>query len=495
MCGIAGYIGTADIPEERVTECLRRMARRGPDHAAARRWRTPAGREVQLLHSRLSVIDLDPRANQPFQRGPLWIATNGEVYNYRETRQDLVRRGEVFHTQSDTETLLSAFSVDGVAALDRLEGMWAFALYDERDGSLLLCRDRFGEKPLYLFSDGGGTYFGSEVKFISALLGRQPGVNLDQIRRYLVNGYKSLYKRGETFHQGVRELPPGYWRRFPDEGSSQEQPYWRPSNGIREMTYDEAVAGVRERLMRTVDLRLRADVPLAFCLSGGVDSTVLAGLAKTVFGYDVHGFTIDNTDRRYEEREMVELSVRSLGLRHTWVPAETREFLPRLRELIRAHDAPLYTITYYAHWRLMAEIAGAGYRVSISGTGADELFSGYYDHHLAYLYDRRADGEDVLRAREAWAAHVRPYVRNPFLGDPDLFHRDPSFRGHIYLNADTFAATLRRPWAEPFEERSLAPELLRNRMMNEMFYETVPSCTTCTMEPSSAGWARVMGVM
>jgi asparagine synthase (glutamine-hydrolysing) len=464
---------SAEIPEDRVRECLRRMGRRGPDHAAARRWRTPAGRNVHLLHSRLSIIDLDPRANQPFARGSRWIANNGEIYNYREVRQDLERRGETFHTTSDTEVLLAALATEGVSALDRLEGMWAFALYDERDGTSLLSRDRFGEKPLYLLTDDTGLYFGSEVKFIAALRGEWPRVNQGQILRYLVNGYKSLYKTKDTFYHGVRELPAGSCLHVSADGSAREESYWRPRFEPREMSFEDAVAGVRDRLRRAVELRLRADVPLAFCLSGGVDSNVLAGLAKTVFGYDVHGFTVDNQDRRYEEREMVELAVRRHGFRHTWVPSETRDFLPRLRELIRSHDAPVYTITYFAHWRLMSRVAKDGYRVSVSGTGADEIFSGYFDHHLAYLHDVRDDAS-VAAARAAWNDQVRPFVRNPFLGDPDLFVRDPSFRGHIYLNADDFAATLRRPWSEAFAEERLASDLLRNRMMNEMFHETVP---------------------
>lgn len=474
MCGLAGYFGTLKKPDIYLKGCLRAMHHRGPDSESGLHWQTAGGRNLHLLHSRLSIIDLDARANQPFQRGSKWIASNGELYNYLEIRRDLEIRGAKFRTTSDTEVLLAALSMDGTAALDRLEGMWAFAVFDESDGSLTLCRDRFGEKPLYLFNDATGTYFGSEVKFIAALRGGWPKVNRNQILRYLVNGYKSLYKKGDTFYEGVMELPPGRWRRYAADGTVSEEAYWRPRFAPEEMSFDDAVAGVRERLIRAVGVRLRADVPLAFCLSGGVDSNVLAGLTKTIFHHDVHGFTVANTDRRYEERDMVELAVHELGLRHTWVPPETEDFLPRLRELIQTHDAPVYTISYFAHWRLMSHIARAGYRVSVSGTGADEIFSGYYDHHLAYLYDIRADESAAKLARESWGSQVRPFVRNPHLGDPDLFLRDPAFRGHIYLNADEFAARLHHPWAEPFEEATLAKDLLRNRMMNEMFYETVP---------------------
>jgi asparagine synthase (glutamine-hydrolysing) len=240
------------------------------------------------------------------------------------------------------------------------------------------------------------------------------------------------------------------------------------------MTFVEAVAGVRERLIRSVELRLRADVPLAFCMSGGVDSNALIAVAKRVFDYDVHGFTIVNSDARYEEADMVDLAVRELGVRHTAIPVATAGFLPNLRTLVRQHDAPVYTITYYAQWRLQEAIANAGYRISISGTAADELFSGYYDHHLAYLQEIKADHVHHAASLTAWQTHVRPLVRNPYLGNPDLFVENPEFRDHIYLDAEEFSRFLTIPWKEPFFETRYSDRLLRNRMMNELFHESVP---------------------
>ena len=241
------------------------------------------------------------------------------------------------------------------------------------------------------------------------------------------------------------------------------------------MTYTEAVAEVRKRLIRSVELRLRADVPIAFCLSGGIDSNALIGIAKRELGYDVHGFTIMNTDSRYEERSMVEIAIRELKLRHTAVPVDTRDFLTNLRELVRYHDAPIYTITYYAQWRLMQEVAKAGYKVSVSGTAADELFSGYFDHHNAYLAAMAA--EDPARYTNAlvdWRKVVAPIVRNPFLQDPTYLLKRPYSREHIYLDAEYFASFLTAPFAEPFAESFFAEPLLRNRMANELRVESVP---------------------
>ncbi len=474
MCGIAGYFGTRRLDAGVLDACLGHMRRRGPDHQAWREWESARG-HAYLLHSRLSIIDLDPRANQPLSVGQRWIVLNGELYNYVERRRELEQAGRAFRTQSDTEVLLTAIAEQGWEVLDRCEGMWSFAVYHAGSGTLSLCRDRFGEKPLYLYRTADGCYFGSEPKFIAALLGRPLRPNLQQLRRYLVNGYKSLYKGSDTFFEGLEELPPAHVLHLQADGTERLARYWTPAIGQDEsMSYEAAVAGARERLVRSVEQRLRADVPLAFCMSGGIDSNALIGIAKRIFGYDVHGFTIVNTDARYEEQDMVELAVRDLGVRHTPIPVTTDHFLPRLRELVRYHDAPVYTITYYAHWMLQQSIAAHGYRISVSGTAADELFTGYYDHHLAYLYEVRADPALHQASLRAWQDHVRPMVRNPHLQDPELFVRNPAFRDHLYMDADDFAAYLKAPWQEAFREETYSASLLRNRMLNEIFRETIP---------------------
>jgi asparagine synthase (glutamine-hydrolysing) len=474
MCGIAGYIGPRPIAPERVVACEALMRRRGPD-ANGRYASDRNGRHVLLLHSRLSIIDLEARANQPFREGTKLIAFNGEIYNYVENRSALIARGERFHTKSDTEVLAKLLRHGGPDALDRCEGMWAFAYYDERDGSLLLSRDRFGEKPLYLMRADGGVYFGSEIKFIKALAGRSLSVNVDHLRRYLVNGYKALYKQPATFFREVRELPSGTVLAISADGNERSARFWSPPPIRQEpIGFEDAVVSVRGALIEAVRIRLRADAPLAFCMSGGVDSNALIAMAKRMFNYDVHGFTILNTHERYEEQELVEQAVRELDIKHTAVKLSKDRFLDDLRELVRAHDAPVYTISYFVHWRLMREIARAGYKVSISGSGADELFTGYYDHHNLYLAAIAADPEQHATALAAWTAHVKPLVRNPFLADPDLFRGAPKFRGHIYLNADQFSASLTEPWSESFFETHYCDDNLRNRMLNELFHEAVP---------------------
>jgi asparagine synthase (glutamine-hydrolysing) len=477
MCGIAGYVGPRLIEDARADTCATLMHRRGPDARGRSRHVTPDGRNVLLLHSRLAILDLDPRSNQPYPVESGELVFNGEVYNYRELAAALERDGQRLRSTGDTEVLALLLAAEGPAALERCEGMWALSWYSERDGSLLLARDRFGEKPLLVHrAIDGGVYFASEATFLEALLGRPLRPNLRHVRRFLVNGYKSLFKTRETFFEGVEELPAGHVGRVTGEGLWTEFPWWTPRFGPEsDMSFEDAVAGTRERLIRSVELRLRSDVPVAFNLSGGVDSNALIAIAKRELGHDVHGYTIMNSDVRYEEADMIRLAVRELGINHREVVLSTNDFLPMLREQTRYHSAPVLTMSSYAGWRLNETIVRDGYRVTINGVGADELFSGYYDHHNAYLADmHRLDPMRHAEALLEWRDGAGRFVRNPFLQDPAYFIARPMSRDHIYLDAASFSGMLRFPFEEAFTELLASESLLRNRMANELRAEAVP---------------------
>lgn len=476
MCGISGYIGPQPPGETAANSCLRMMRHRGPDDTGSYRHAFAPDWQICLLFTRLSIIDLDPRSNQPMTRNGATLAFNGELYNYVELREQMAKAGETFFTTGDAEVLLAGMAKNGPAFLDRAEGMWAFAFYDESNGVLRLCRDRFGEKPLYVMQGDGGWYFGSEVKFLAALAGRPAAVNRNHLLRYIVNGYKALYKSPETFFDGVAEVAPATIMSLAPQRRPQKERYWSLSVAQDQgLTFEQAVTKVRERLIESVSLRLRADVPIAFCMSGGIDSNALIAIAKRVFGYDVHGFTVLNADARYEEQDMVDAVVKELGLRHTAMPLAREGFMEKLRALVRHHDAPIYTISYYVHSQLMELVSIQGYKISVSGTAADELFTGYFDHHNAYLAEIADDVELHGRSLADWRTHIAPVVRNPYLQNPDLFRNSPNCRDHIYLNAHEFSESLTAPWREEFEERRYASGLLRNRMLNELFHEVVPA--------------------
>ena len=475
MCGIAGYFGDKTLQDSHIKDCLELMGRRGPDASSSNKWVNSVGKKVYLIHSRLKIIDMRSSANQPLDSDDQYIVFNGELYNYIELRKKLTSSGVNFKTNSDTEVLLKALTNWGTEGLDYCEGMWAFALFNKNDGSLTLSRDRFGEKPLYIYKDNEGTYFGSEVKFILALLGKKLELNKDQMHRFLINGFKSVYKVNDTFYKGIYELKPATSLRILSNGAEKNTTFWKPKFcPNNDMTYNEAVEGVRERLLKSLEIRLRADVPLAFCMSGGVDSNILISIAKKIFGYDVHGFTAVDNDERYNELEYVNDAVKELSISHSSVNIDSTDFLSGLRTLTQQHDGPVLTSSYYAHWLLQKSISSNGYKVAISGTGADELFSGYYEHFLAYQYQVRDDKNLYDKSLKDWGKYVEPIVRNPYLKDQNTFLKNPGQRDYIYLNADKFKKYLNFEWHENFIEKNYTDDLLRNRMLNEMFFEIVP---------------------
>lgn len=472
MCGIAGYIGSENIHEDNIRRTLALMKNRGPDFQDYLSFHE-GDVGVTLLHSRLSIIDLDRRAHQPMTIGGVTIIYNGEIYNYLELRKELEERGVRFTTSSDTEVLLRGYLEYGREFQRKMEGMWAFAVYDRRTGELLLSRDRFAEKPLYYMKSKSGVFFASETKFIRSLSGAPLAVNRRHLLRYLVNGYKALYKTEDTFFEAVAELPFASNMTLDGAGRMQLSRYWSPQYSEQRMTLDEAIEGTRHWLTESVRLRLRADVPLAFCLSGGIDSASLASIAAKTFGYRVATFSIIDSDERYNEEENIRATIDNLGCEHTLIEVSRDHFLPRLRDLIAYHDAPLSTISYYVHAFLSEAIARGGFKVAVSGTAADELFTGYYDHFNLHLYEMRHH-PDLNRRRKEWETHIAPIVRNPFLQNPLLYFDHPSIRDHIYLDNDIFAGCLVENFAEAFTEECYAGSLLRNRMLNELFHESIP---------------------
>ena len=430
-----------------------------------------------LIHTRLSIIDLDKRSNQPMRVGNGDLIFNGEIYNYREIKSTFTQKNN-WKTESDTEVLGNVLSERGIEGLSQCEGMWAFAWFENVSQKLFISRDRFGEKPLYIFHLlDGGIIFSSEPKAIFKLLGKTPLINKEQIRRFIVNGYKSLYKSKETFFHGLEELPPGHLGQWDPSNGYKQSRWWVPNfnRSDSNLTLEEAILGTRERLRNSLEFRLRADVPIAFCLSGGIDSNVLASIAKNIFNKDIHCFTVMNDDERYEEKEMIDIAIKTLGVRHTGIPVLKKNFIDNLKSMVDYHDAPVFTLSSYAQWQLMQSIASFNYKVSISGNGADELFSGYYDHHNAYLeYLWNNNKELHLSALKKWENSAGKYVRNPYLIDPNYFIRNPLSRDHIYLDSKEMASYLKDDFFESFTEEVMCKNILRNRMANELNCEVVP---------------------
>ncbi len=380
MCGIAGVVAIADAAGPVSREALVRMAaalhHRGPDEHGL--YRDP---RCGLAHARLSIIDL-ATGQQPMvdTAGDLVITYNGEVFNYVELREELIALGARFRTRSDTEVVLEAYRAWGPAALARLSGQFAFAIWDRRDRSLLVARDRLGVRPLYLCAHGGRVWFASEVKAIYAGEPAMPRA-LDPVGLGETFTFWSVVPPQAVF-AGIEELRPGHARLYRD-GAMTEWAYWQPRYPVDRAdefqgSIEDATAALDAALERATALRIvRADVPVGSYLSGGLDSSVVAALAHRALGGRLRTFSLRFADAEYDETAYQRAMVARIGSEHAEVMvtrADIAAAFPTVirhteRPILRTAPAPLYLLAKLVH--------AGGIKVVLTGEGADEMLGGY----------------------------------------------------------------------------------------------------------------------
>lgn len=365
MCGIAGdfkFLGRA------TPRSLGPLRHRGPDGSGE--WISPSG-NCWLGHTRLAIIELSPAGAQPMadpDTGDV-IVFNGEIYNHLEIRRELEALGPVrWHGGSDTETLLKAHAAWGLAALPKLKGMFACAVHNSRDGSLLLARDSFGIKPLYVALDSHGVRFSSEWRF----LGRIPTtLSPADISSYLAWG---AVGEGPPGGDGVRALGAGCAMVVSGSGNARTTRFWPPP-ALRRICPADPVASVRSRIEAAVRGHLLADVPVAVCLSGGVDSSIITAIAARELGSSLKTFTVGFSSKVFDEAAIAGEVARTFGSTHTLVRLPEGEILPLVCEAVSKLDLP--SVDAINTYIVAKTIAGHGVKVALTGLGSDELFGGY----------------------------------------------------------------------------------------------------------------------
>lgn len=390
MCGIVGFVGARADMDEILQAMMDRIVHRGPDGEG----RFVDG-QVALGHRRLSIIDLEGGKQPMFNEdGSLVVVFNGEVYNFQELREQLLAAGHTFATRSDTEVLLHGYEEWGKEMLDRLRGMFTFALWDSRAKTLLLARDHFGIKPLYYYQnpETGTLMFGSEIKSFLAHPEFQKELNADQLELYL--SYQ--YSPGEnTFFKGVKKLLPAHWLEWKD-GSVTVQRYWEPSfTPDHSLTLEQWEEEISAAMKESVSAHKIADVEVGSFLSSGVDSSYMAALANVD-----KTFTVGFADKQYDETDFAREFSQHIGVKNFAYRITPEEYWANLGNIQYHMDEPLADAASVALYFVNRE-ASKQVKVCLSGEGADEFFGGYniykepftvswYDHLPLWL--RRAVG-------------------------------------------------------------------------------------------------------
>ena len=336
-------------------------------------------------HRRLAIIDLSEAGRQPMEYMGCTITYNGEIYNYLELRSALQQAGYTFRTATDTEVLLAAYHHWGTDCVQHFNGMWAFAIYDPAKQTVFFSRDRFGEKPFYYHYSGGRLLFCSELKGLLPAMAHGPRPNLQMSARFLV--FEKAEHREETFFEGVQKLPAGHNMVVAlQQGKLALSPYYHPEQNDTFIQADEDVLceQFRAALSQSIALRMRSDVAVGTCLSGGLDSSALACLASEMaINGGRQGFaavTAGNPDPAKDERPFAQMVVNSCGLSwHTIVPGR-EDYLQAFDTVLNTQEEPFHSPSILMQHFVMRTASRAGLKVLLDGQGADELMLGYQPH-------------------------------------------------------------------------------------------------------------------
>ncbi len=405
MCGIAGLMRLSGVDPEPVIDMLRALRHRGPDDAGIKRLGPTGAPWAALGIRRLSIVD-PSGGHQPISdpSGRYWLTFNGEIYNHRRLRQELIADGVELRTHSDSEVLVTLVARLGLrSALERCCGMFSFALADTRHRRLWLVRDRMGVKPLYWTQrTDGAVVWSSELRGLRVACPRTPSLSLDALRAYLLFEY---IPEPWSIFEDHHKLEPGMWLEIDEQGLRHHR-WWTPP--VPEAGHDGDLGrwarSVHGALQVAVRQRLDADVPVAALLSGGLDSSGVAAIATRRGGVPLTTFSASVDHPGFDEAPAAREVATHLGSHHIEVPVPIGSMGALLQEVGRHMDEPLADSSLLPTWALMRAVKDAGFRCVLSGDGADESFGGYPTH----LAHRLAGGLSPLRGLVARAAARLP---------------------------------------------------------------------------------------
>ncbi|MFN9595236.1 MAG: asparagine synthase (glutamine-hydrolyzing) [Bacteroidota bacterium] len=386
MCGIAGILDFEmglDASRQLMEGMLRTQAHRGPDATGI--W---SGDGVVLGHNRLSIIDLSDAANQPMEFDGLVLVFNGEVYNYIEIRKELELLGHVFSTSSDTEVVIHAYREWGGGCVNRFMGMWAFAIWDEKKRVLFASRDRFGIKPFHYIRSGNRMHFASEVKSLKRSPLFTNELNLNQVSRGLQMGWMSYGE--ETYFNAVKNIPAAHNMYCGADGVRLER-YWDLSSSVKtDESYEGKVDRFREKFLESISLHLRSDVPVASCLSGGIDSSSIVSAVQ----HGGHKGAYKTFSIYYEGKGDVDERSFVKDVVSRYPQLEPHYYSPTDNEISDSYDRALYHCdfpatgsSFMSQYFLMQLISQNGIKVVLDGQGADEYLGGYMHTYYRLIGD------------------------------------------------------------------------------------------------------------
>jgi len=423
MCGIAGIVRfdgrTVDAGIlHRMAEA---MVHRGPDGGGI-----IVDEAVGFAHRRLAIIDLSEQAAQPMEyRGRFVITYNGEVYNYVELRDELRKKGHIFESSGDTEVILAAYAEWGPACVERFNGMWALLIYDRFEKTVFASRDRFGIKPLYYIRTGKQIVFSSEIKQLLPLL-RSVRANSRVLADFMVLGLAQ--HTDETFFQEVKKFPQAHSMIIGLGGNVVLKRFYqlKVDQNIARFEIDEAMDRYDEILSDSIRLRLRSDVRVGSCLSGGLDSSSICAIAAKA-NPNLVGITAASGEKKSDETRWASIVARECGLDWHTIPAQRNDFAQQMGLLAQVQEEPFPTPSIYLQYRVFEKAAELGCKVMLDGQGGDETLLGYERYYASYLLSLRG----ISRLRGVWNASRHSKLSLPGVIKYAVYFLSPTLRRRV----------------------------------------------------------------
>lgn len=386
MCGIAGYIGNKPVNEEKFNKMVDIVSHRGPNDRGIY-----VDGNISLGHRRLSIFDLSDAGHQPFEYGNRYVITyNGEVYNFKEIKQELIEKGYSFRSETDTEVVIASYDHYGKECVKKFNGMWAFAIYDKKKNEVFISRDRFGVKPFYYSYYNDTFLFGSEIKQLLCYFNRKWDVNKKRMLEYLIRGYSDYTE--ETMIDGIYQLRGGCNLLFDVKTHNYKIERYYDLEKIAESvnSYDKACDVFRTTFENSVKMRIEADVPVGYCLSGGLDSSAIVTTADKIIkqeGKDTKQTSISSCfeEKEYDEQEYIDEVLKSTNVNGIKIFPKGDNLLEELDKLIWHMDEPFSSTSVYAQYNVFKGAKENGLTVMLDGQGADEQLAGYTGFYSVLL--------------------------------------------------------------------------------------------------------------
>ncbi len=472
MCGIAGYIGTNVFDRKEIKNILSDFIHRGPDHQSYFKKKLKNNLNLYFFHSRLSILDLHSRSNQPMEDEKGVLVFNGEIYNFRELKNKLENNGIPLNGLSDTEVLLKIINNFGIKEINSCSGMWSFAYFNKISEEIIFCRDRIGEKPFYYFSDNEGFYFASEVNTLIKLIKKKIKINFNQLRSYLIEGYTSIFNTGETFFENIIELEPASYIKLNSKMEKIKKKYWSLQYKPEDDSYENLTQKVRNQFILSVESRMVSDVPVCALLSGGIDSSSIVSTIKKILNKEITTFSVFSDDHAYSENSMIQNITKELNLDNIHILNKIENPQLEICNLIKSQASPLSSPAILFNNKLFSLVKENQFKVSLMGTGGDEALTGYYEHFIFDLVER-LDDSSFKKQENSFLKYILPVLNNPKLKNYKEYFLNFGKRDHLYLDKSFLSNFINVDGFKYSKEKKYSYSILRNRMLNFLLNQGV----------------------